>query len=221
MTQADVTSRYFQRQPSPRRGPVRLGAPWVARSRHSCAKSCMTKYENCTSFLFNSATGLCTPGAYINEKQPLPSSAEGDFFQSFYCDTSKGFSVRTFGNTVACAAAFGPATYQHADEDCQSKGAYLMPVRTAEKYYLLIYNLTGNRDTWVGCDDIQQEGTFIWKEDGRRLTAAEKSAVFGAGEPNDHLGAEDCMTYHSDWLGLWDYNCSYEHFYACEMPYRR
>ncbi|CAG5129956.1 unnamed protein product [Candidula unifasciata] len=179
----------------------------------------MTKYNNCTSFLFNSHSGLCTPGAYINEKQPLPSSEEGDFFQSFYCDASKNFSVLSYLKTTACLALFGPKTYMEADADCQSKGAYLISVKTLEKYKLMLFNLTGVRNSWIGCDDKESEGRFIWKEDGQVLTK-EEYGLFAPGEPNNYRGAEDCVTILNSAVGLFDYNCSYSQYYVCEMPYR-
>lgn len=83
ITSASETQRYFQLQSNPPGGPVRLGDPWVARTRTSCAHQCMTAFENCTSFLFSPPTGLCTPSAHLDQQQPPPSPGEGHFFQSF------------------------------------------------------------------------------------------------------------------------------------------
>ncbi|CAG5128920.1 unnamed protein product [Candidula unifasciata] len=179
----------------------------------------MTKYNNCTSFLFNSNSGLCTPGAYINEKQPLPSSEEGDFFQSFYCDTSKGFSVKAYLNTTACLVVLAKKTYAAADNDCQSRGAYLMSVKTVEQLNFFV-NLTGSRSAWIGCDDINQEGKFVWKDNGQMMTNSERVNLFAVGEPNDVGGDEDCVIFYTGNRGILDTQCTGRHVYVCEMPYR-
>lgn len=140
-------------------------------------------------------------------------------FQMLECDTSSGFKIETYSETSYCVGRFGPTTYEEADEECTNRGGFLMSVKTGNKLNVLYYNVWKGQKTWVGCDDLAEEGTFIWKEDNRAVTATEYSQIFALGEPNDYMKGEDCVAIVSGPKGLSDYNCSYSMYYACEMHY--
>ncbi|CAG5129333.1 unnamed protein product [Candidula unifasciata] len=168
--------------------------------------------------MFKSTTGLCTPSALTNETQPFPTSEEGDLFQSFHCNTSTGFSAAIYGDTVVCVALFGPANYAEAGADCQDKGAYLASVKTSDKYSFLS-QVAGNHNVWVGCDDLLQEGTFVWREDGQEVTLIERTNVFDPSDPATDDDLEDCISFQPSHSGLRDDDCSLSQSYVCEMPY--
>jgi hypothetical protein len=71
--------------------------------------------------------------------------------------------------------------------------------------------LSGADALWIGINDTKTEGTFVW---------ASKEPVsytnWEPGEPNDHLGNEDCgQIYRS--TGTWnDLSCTDQLFFICE-----
>ena len=108
------------------------------------------------------------------------------------------------------------AKYKVAASTCASWGGYLASVKTAAKLDLLT-KISGGQSRWIGLDDIDVEGQYIWQSDGSTLTSAEKEAVFASGEPNDLNGNEDCVQIRASSQQLNDKPCYYALKFVCEM----
>ena len=110
--------------------------------------------------------------------------------------------------------------YQVATNTCASWGGYLASVKTAAKLDLLT-KISGGQERWIGLDDIDVEGQYIWQSDGSSLTSAEKEAVFASGEPNDDFGTADCVALmllvSAPALQLVDIPCYYTTGFVCEV----
>ncbi|MFN3199056.1 MAG: lectin-like protein [Bradymonadia bacterium] len=66
---------------------------------------------------------------------------------------------------------------------------------------------------WIGLDDRDQEGAFVWPDGGRPLYAP-----WNSGEPNDYGSGEDCA-HMLTWGPFWNDNrCSAEMGVMCSMP---
>ena len=67
-------------------------------------------------------------------------------------------------------------------------------------------------DWWLGLNDREQEGTFVWVATDEELTYSN----WAPGEPNDLLG-EDCVSMDDSPAGEWnDASCSNTERYVCE-----
>lgn len=205
------TDRSFSLVSQPRLGPKRLGPGWTSSSRVSCASSCMTKYDNCLSFLYNSTTGLCTPGSSFDHQQQLPIPDEGNLYNSISCSLA-GFQMYARGTETACVALFGSGSYVFSDSKCRSVGAVLLSVRTFDKMGILL-QASGPGDSWIGCDDLDNDGVFTWTEDSGVLSEDEISLLF-LSEPK----SGQCVNFDKIYGRLASSDCSLVTSFLCEIP---
>ncbi|XP_039262239.2 CD209 antigen-like protein D [Styela clava] len=107
-------------------------------------------------------------------------------------------------------------TWQVADEDCKSRHARLVAksIRDSSAQKTIFDAVRTSRlRLWVGLNDIQNEGSFIWS-DGQ--TSTKSNTPWRAGEPNNY-GNQDCGTIQYDWpTDLDDAPCSRIYRYICE-----
>lgn len=111
----------------------------------------------------------------------------------------------------------GNLPWQEARLQCQldGPGADLAWFDTADEY-LLVHAARiaaiGNKSTWLGLNDLDEEGTFVWA-DG----AAPAFENWNANEPNDYGTGEDCG--HALGNGLWnDMPCGSGMWALCRIP---
>lgn len=108
--------------------------------------------------------------------------------------------------------ATSSASWLGAFQSCRGWGGRMMVVGSAAEDALLTEHLQG--DTWIGLQDILNEGTFSW-ENGSSATYRN----FAPGEPNDGNGSDCVEKRQSD--ALWyDQPCALEKQYACEKALR-
>ncbi|RUS78165.1 hypothetical protein EGW08_014074 [Elysia chlorotica] len=200
-----------------------------------CAMECLEAFPNCTSFLLNSTTGQCIQASSPQPLVPELKAGHGDLYVS--CDTQNGYQMYTFGSAAACLAAMETTRENYTDASwrCEELGGYLASVRSWDKLQLLSAAMGGNHSFWVGLDDMDEEGTFVWKEDGQvafkanaTSTAADMADVLMGGlwdhprEPNNFGGNEDCTQIkYSEYfkeMRLNDYKCFNKNKFVCEMP---
>lgn len=74
---------------------------------------------------------------------------------------------------------------------CKARDSYLYVVKNMDKYYLL--RSIFQDGLWVGLNDIDKEGIYIWSDDQQVYDMSWKDIMFKEGEPNDYLGGEDCV----------------------------
>lgn len=60
-------------------------------------------------------------------------------------------------------------------------GAHLMTVKTPVKYQILLEVMKVTTYQWIGLDDIQEEGTFRWDDDGSVVDDDWKKQIFRTG----------------------------------------
>lgn len=206
----------FRLKENPLKGPIRLEPTWTDVSAGSCSTTCMVRFTKCRSFMFNHNTGLCSPGSWINSQQPVPTEAEGDLYHSFECDESKNFTLYTHSGITACISLPGQKlSYQRADQACSDMGGFLASVKTKEKLYLIVSLFGTGNQVWIGCDELDVTGTYVWKEDGEVFQIP--SPLLGVSQPDNHDGPEDCLSIQLDGEYLGDWLCSMEFYFACEI----
>ena len=116
----------------------------------------------------------------------------------FVVDAMPDARVCAGGNAAAmapdgsCLVHFTtPVTYATAKVNCTNlaPGAHLAYLKTAQ-LDTFAETFIGNLDTWIGGNDINAEGTFVW-EDG----TAFNFTAWATGEPNNANGSfqEDCV----------------------------
>ena len=71
---------------------------------------------------------------------------------------------------------------------------------------------------WIGLDDIRNEGVWRWI-DGKKMTDSQKE-MFAPGQPDAAFGQKsaDCAGYKPSTNAFYDYPCSIEAPYICEIP---
>jgi hypothetical protein len=78
---------------------------------------------------------------------------------------------------------------------------------------VVVAALAGDRSVWIGASDLALEGVFVW------ITGEPFAYTnWGAGEPNNASGAEDCVELQGHRGGAWnDYRCWRGQAYVCEQ----
>ncbi|XP_078617535.1 uncharacterized protein LOC144885488 [Branchiostoma floridae x Branchiostoma japonicum] len=105
-------------------------------------------------------------------------------------------------------------TYEEARQTCAADGGLLaMPRDSATNAY--IHNLGGNEIRWIGLNDLNNEGQFVY-EDGQTLTSSGYSNWIGS-EPNDAHGGEDCTVVDGSGHGWIDISCSLRRGFICQL----
>lgn len=96
---------------------------------------------------------------------------------------------------------------------CQGRGGDLAIIQGAGEQELLAAWIAGTKPHWIGLGDQAVEGDFLWV-DG----AAPTVKFWGAGEPNNSGGNEDCVQLIAS-SGLWnDLACGNLMASVCESP---
>ena len=75
---------------------------------------------------------------------------------------------------------------EQARQECETHGYTLATVRSSDEHSVMFSTATQGLDCWIGYNDINTEGTFVW-EDGSTSTYTN----WAGGEPNQS-GDEDC-----------------------------
>ena len=178
--------------------------------------------SRCQTILYNSDTGLCTPGSFLKSgtfgAALAPTSIEGDLFAPSVCDTSDGFTYVTSASASACIKVSNfTLTYFDAYAHCLKLGAHLYVADTWEKFNLLPL---GN-DFTLGLTDIALEGKMVWQNTGEEIAHAFKVVFFSQGEPSNGYGIEDCVaaTVGPTSRVANDVPCDLDRFkFVCERP---
>ena len=148
-----------------------------------------------------------TPGGTTSYGPCIGTYGMGAVYQCCPGDEAQGSSTFTFHA--------GPATYAEARADRQARGVDIASIHSAEEN-ADAFALTNRRDTWIGINDMQTEGTWVWS-DGSTVGYTN----WAPGEPNSYEGDEDCAIF---WSGgeYWKWydayggqNCNARLAYLC------
>ncbi|KAH9488788.1 hypothetical protein Btru_050005 [Bulinus truncatus] len=178
-------------------GPQRLNSGWTTKSRLDCVVMCRRKFGNsCKCFMYNKLTNLCTPCTGISAMSNPPSDPEGDLYFSGSCDGYPDFSFYSGLSLTPSYSAFIDKwlNYTDATSVCKCLESNMFSPKNWNKYQLFL-NITGlGNYEWVGLDDIESEGKFVWAEDGTEIDPTLKWQIFSANQP-DNVGGpnEDCV----------------------------
>mgnify|MGYP000551343615 CR=1 FL=1 len=105
-----------------------------------------------------------------------------------------------------------------AFDTCAQHGFSLTSIQSAQENQTLFgqMQMSGFSDTWIGLNDLNQEGSFEWS-DQSPMTYTQ----WGDGEPNDgRRNGEDCgIILMENRQSNWDDRpCSHQYSYICERP---
>ena len=203
--------------------PKRLtpsGWPGVSNAL-TCARRSLMTFPASRGFMYNRATGLCSPHQWL-EKSSAPGASpvqleEGDLYLSCeICDD--GFEIMAFGDAGdrACLKHVNSVlvTQPEASSMCTAWGAHLVTVKTRAKLQLVSEIAAVN--TWVGFVFLRSQGIHVWTGDGEQVTEQQIQEVFNNGEPNDAKGNEDCGHLSIAYLKLNDEQCDGKYAFICE-----
>ncbi|KAI8798647.1 C-type lectin domain family 4 member M [Biomphalaria glabrata] len=181
-----------------------------------CARKCLEQNCSCYSYSIQSCSiGQCNS----TNKTTIPS-------QEIYvpCYNSDGFALITMGSVCACVWFSTVKTdYITARDDCRDKDAHLYTVKTMDKLEWLQSNYL-YMATWIGLNDINVEGTYMWEDDNTACSKSWIQQTFAPGEPSNYnpysKSSEDCITfnYYIKML-LNDDNCLLNYTYICEKSF--
>nr|KAI8748073.1 collectin-10-like [Biomphalaria glabrata] len=178
-------------------GPTRLNYGWTSMSALVCYRRCANKYSQaCYSFLYNDNTKWCTPGGKLFPLQPEPTLQEGDLYVLLSDDAYDGFSLRALNETTANVARYNKkVNYTVAQETCQCMKSSLYVPKTTDKFQLLLalLNTSSGVNHWIGMNDIEIEGQFVWTDDGQVVDKGLMLELFEDGKPDNYGGLEDCV----------------------------
>ncbi|CAL1538295.1 unnamed protein product, partial [Lymnaea stagnalis] len=111
-------------------------------------------------------------------------------------------------------------SYINASDSCKVHGGVLVTMKTSLKQQLVADALNKrpvwNNWLWIGLDDMQQEGTFIWS-DGATCTVDEQNLLFYGGKPSPRTREEDCAVLSKSTFLVNDVICTYKYSYICEI----
>ena len=107
-------------------------------------------------------------------------------------------------------------TYQEAVDACQAKFAILIEPRTAELNEIA-QSYAGEDKLWIGANDIDTEGTWVWVSDREALDFTD----WADNQPNDGDGnGQDCAAMQGN--GAWgDIQCTATRRYVCQTLHRK
>ncbi|GFR93874.1 brevican core protein [Elysia marginata] len=178
-----------------------------------CGYICLEVYPECASYIYNVTDYACH---FARSPLDLVDVYHATNNAHLYagCDLGRGFSIQTLNDTQACLSkVFTEQTYDNASNICRDMGGYLVSMKTSVKQQLLRNLMTdaGTEIIWLGLNDKDVEGEYVWEEDG---------TVFG---PEEVVAAlfdvenilANCVLMKGPELG--DVECEKELNFICEM----
>ncbi|XP_055897600.1 CD209 antigen-like protein E isoform X2 [Biomphalaria glabrata] len=83
------------------------------------------------------------------------------------CRLKSNFTLYTFENKTKCLWFNNfRDTFQQAKSRCEDLGAYLAVIKSYKEYVIFSTNKRSEW-TWIGLDDIQKEGVYMWQDGSR------------------------------------------------------
>ncbi|XP_039265231.2 C-type lectin mannose-binding isoform-like isoform X2 [Styela clava] len=171
---------------------------------------CVGKWRNGRFFLEGDCQNPDSSDVIAQLKRNVADAKARAFLFTWYL-ASNGFYYKLFEDRL---------DYEKAKTNCQKFSANLASVGLRDSKVrrdlikILLENLKYDEQVWIGVDDIETEGQFIWA-DG--VIANPQSTDWYTGEPNDYGGNEDCGTLAqgTGWK-MNDSPCDHSYAYLCE-----
>ena len=102
-------------------------------------------------------------------------------------------------------------TWYEALEACKSENSYMVELDYASEVQYVVGH---GASFWVGANDKETEGIFIWQHSSKKVDAG----FWKPGEPNNHVGNEDCVRIYSGGKTN-DVPCMFKTKFVCERPF--
>lgn len=80
---------------------------------------------------------------------------------------------------------------------------------------MMLKDVSSGHSFQIGCNDMDNEGQFVWEEDGSELKNDMIKKLFGPGEPNNK-GNQDCCRYKDVIDRMDDMECTELYPFVCE-----
>ncbi|KAK0042462.1 collectin-10, partial [Biomphalaria pfeifferi] len=132
--------------------------------------------------------------------------------------------LRALNETTSKVARYNKkVNYTVAQETCQCMKSSLYVPKTTDKFQLLVtfLNTSGGVNHWIGMNDIEIEGQFVWTDDGQVVDKGLMLLFFHKGTPDDYKGNQDCVRicFSNGKLLLDDYYCTDSIPFICEKSF--
>ncbi|XP_059147646.1 uncharacterized protein LOC131935277 [Physella acuta] len=135
-----------------------------------------------------------------------------------YCDANLGYYVVTNVNTTVCIwMSTDKLQYTDARTACAGKKGYLYSGKNKDDVRIFVDIVTGHYDTvWYGLNELANEGTYVFDDDGSVLNRSLYKDFFCPGEPNNAIPEENCAIFYTGYSPLSDYACNRPANYMCQ-----
>ncbi|CAL1529138.1 unnamed protein product [Lymnaea stagnalis] len=193
-----------------------IGAQWTVASKIKCLAKCLEIYsDSCQSFMYNTATLKCTPGANVQDGLFSATSADEELYVKY-----PNFRVQSYLSTSICAIFFnGHKTYSDARDICRVYNAHLFVPRSAESYALFKSMIDLSQNAWVGLNDVDVTWKYMAEDDGQEMDISSILSLFAHGGP-DHYQQQHCITTFIESEGqLEDEECDSKNTFVCQTEF--
>uniref|UniRef100_A0A8C8TZL3 C-type lectin domain family 4, member e n=1 Tax=Peromyscus maniculatus bairdii TaxID=230844 RepID=A0A8C8TZL3_PERMB len=109
-------------------------------------------------------------------------------------------------------------TWPSSLKNCSEMGAHLVVINTPEEQEFLFHTKPKKKEFYIGLTDQVVEGQWQWVDD---TPFTENLSFWDAGEPNNIVYVEDCVTIRDSGNPRKNWNdipCFYSMPWICEMP---
>ncbi|XP_052695027.1 versican core protein-like [Crassostrea angulata] len=160
----------------------------------------------------------CSEGYYRIGSGRLTCQSNGEWKYDILCEDEDGW--KKYGQRIYRLATERKA-WNSAKIYCESKGAYLVEIDSLDENTWVIENIIVPNlpddcsiwgcTVWIGGNDRENEGHFVWSRDGNPTTFTN----WDSGNPDNYNGNEDCIEMRHD--GIWnDRRCDHRTLFVCE-----
>ncbi|KAI8747670.1 CD209 antigen protein E [Biomphalaria glabrata] len=189
----------------------------LSRSRLQCSALCLSHAQTCQHFFYDSENKICLGGADLGSAGIKASSRDSLYSQSTqYCDVSLGYNstiMIAYGLCLFISKSI--STFSAANTFCSSIQGRLVMIKAITKKDLILNIMQDNniRSVWIGLDDVQNEGIYVWSNGD--VAKPTEMTLFLPRQP-DNLNNSDCIILLRIYQGLDDTACSRNETYFCE-----
>ncbi|CAH1255346.1 ADGRG7 [Branchiostoma lanceolatum] len=173
-----------------------------------------------TTGIYECASDPCENGGTCYDMEYAYFYDEG-YGYMYTCDCAPGYTgyhcqTGCREDSGVCYTDFAELkTYDEARQSCAADGRWgLLAMPKDSEINSFIHNLGSNGTRWIGLNDRNNEGQFVF-EDGQTLASTGYSS-WGPGEPND-LGGEDCVEVSGSGHVWNDKPCTNYRGFICQM----
>ncbi|KAH9504355.1 hypothetical protein Btru_063404 [Bulinus truncatus] len=175
----------------------------------------------CQHFLYDKDSQLCLLGSDLGSAGIKPLAGQHMYsILTQYCDVSLGYNSTIMKMYGLCLFVVNyEVSFADAQKECSNKQGQLLTIKSIYKKQKLLKILKDLNlwNIWIGLNDIQTEGVYIWS-DGTVATATEMTMLFFANQP-DNINNDDCVLLNLEYNGAEDTLCTFKKQLICEYEH--